>query len=112
MRNEPRTEVLRVGYSPSATAGFLPEALQKFHAAHPGVRIELADLFPHEAISRAREGELDIVITLESPGAAVPHFRWEELCKIPLVLVLPAKHPLAKLKRVPPTRLAESPRWP
>lgn len=109
VRNERRTEILRVGYAPSVTAGILPNALQKFHAEHPRVRIELADLFPHDMTSKARDGELDIVITLESPGAPVPNFHWEELYKIPIVLVMPASHALAKLKRIPPRRLREVP---
>ncbi|MEZ0296817.1 MAG: LysR substrate-binding domain-containing protein, partial [Candidatus Methylacidiphilales bacterium] len=50
-----------------------------------------------------------IVITLEFPGATVPHFHWEELYKIQIVLVMPASHPLAKLKRIPPRRLREVP---
>jgi LysR family hca operon transcriptional activator len=109
VRNEPRTEVLRVGYAPSVTAGILPDALQRFHAEHPRVRVELADLFPQDMASKARDGELDIVITLEFPGAAAPNFRWEELYKIPIVLVMPASHALAKLKRIPPGRLREVP---
>lgn len=109
IRNEPHTEILRVGYAPSVTAGILPDALQRFHEEHPRVRIELADLFPHDMTSKAKDGELDIVITLESPGAPVPNFHWEELYKIPIVLVMPAGHALAKLKRIPPRRLREVP---
>lgn len=105
VRKQPHTEILRVGYAPSATAGVLPNALQRFHAEHPSVRVELMDLFPQDMINRARDGELDIVITLESPGAPVPHFRWEELHKIRIVLVMPANHALAKLKRIPLSRL-------
>ena len=109
VRNQPHTEILRVGYAPSVTAGVLPNALQRFHAEHPRVRVELADLFPKDMIDKARNGELDIVITLESPGATVPNFRWEELYKIQVALVMSASHALAKLKRIPPRRLREVP---
>jgi len=109
VRNQPHTEILRIGYAPSVTAGILPNALQRFHAEHPRVRVELADLFPKDMMNKARDGELDIVITLESPGAPVPHFRWEELYKIRIGLVMPASHPLAKLKRIPPRRLRDVP---
>src|SRR5688572_19836402 len=105
VRGEPRMEVLRIGYAPSVTAGILPRALQRFHEEQPRVRIELADLFPQEMTRMAGNGELDIVITLEGPGAATPNFRWEELRRIHLVLVMPAKHDLAKLKRISPQRL-------
>jgi LysR family hca operon transcriptional activator len=109
LRNEPRIETLRVGYAPSVTAGILPNALQRFYAEHPRVRIELADLFPQQMMRMARDGDLDIVITLDSPGTAVPNFHWEELSRIRLVLAMPADHALSKLKRIPPERLRELP---
>ena len=109
IRNQPHTEILRVGYAPSVTAGVLPSVLQRFHAEYPRVRVELADLFPKDMMNKARDGELDIVITLETPGSPVPHFRWEGLSRIRIVLVMPANHALAKLKRIPPSRLREVP---
>ena len=105
VRDERRMEVLRIGYAPSVTSGILPRALERFRAEQPRVRVELADLFPEEMSRRAANGELDIVITLEGPGASTPNFRWEELRRLRLVLVMPAKHELAKLKRIPPRRL-------
>ena len=105
VRDERRTEVLRIGYAPSVTSGILPRALERFRAEQPRVRVELADLFPEEMSRRAANGELDIVITLEGPGASTPNFRWEELRRLRLVLVMAAKHELAKLKRIPPQRL-------
>ena len=106
IRNESRNEILRVGYAPSVTAGILPRALQAFHAAQPRARIELADLFPREMSRMARDGELDIVITLESPDEAA-NFHWEEFRRVPLVLVVPAKHPLARRKHVSPQNLRD-----
>src|SRR6186997_3453316 len=44
VRGEARNEILRVGYAPSLSAGILSGALEKFQAATPRVRIELADL--------------------------------------------------------------------
>jgi LysR family transcriptional regulator, benzoate and cis,cis-muconate-responsive activator of ben and cat genes len=105
VRDERRTEVLRIGYAPSVTSGILPRALERFRAEQPRVRVELADLFPEEMSRRAANGELDIVITLEGPGASTPNFQWEELRRLRLVLVMPAKHELTRLKRIPPQRL-------
>src|SRR5471032_1416765 len=48
VRGECRNEVLRVGYAPSLVAGLLPGVLEKFQAAAPRVRIELADLSSRE----------------------------------------------------------------
>ena len=106
IRNESRDEVLRIGYAPSVTAGILPRALQAFHSKQPRTRIELADLFPREMSRMARDGELDIVITLESTDEAA-NFHWEEFRRVPLVLVMPAKHPLARRKQVSPQNLRD-----
>lgn len=108
-RGEPRKEVLRIGYAPSAAAGILPQALQRLHAEQPRVRIELADIFPQEMIRMANEGQLDIVIALEPSVTAVPGFQWAELRRITLVLVMPADHSLAKLKHISPKRLRDLP---
>lgn len=109
LRNEPRAEVLRIGYAPSATAGILPRALEKFHAEHPRTRIELADLFPKEMSRMARDGELDVVITLESFEKETPGFQWEEFRRMALALVMRADHALAKRKRISPQMLEDLP---
>ncbi len=107
VRGETAGEVLRVGYSTSATADILPRALQRFQAENPGVRVELADLSPPEMKRMAIEGRLDVVIALEPSIATAPGFQWTELRRLTLVLVMRADHPLAKLKRIAPKRLRD-----
>ena len=110
VRGDGRSEVLRVGYAPSMTAGIMPGALEKFQAATPGVRIELADLSSREMNALAKAGQLDLLITPEpSAEAAVPEFQWSELRRMSLVLVMPEAHPLAKLQRIPMARLRDLP---
>jgi DNA-binding transcriptional LysR family regulator len=110
VRGECRTEVLRVGYAPSLTAGVMPAALEKFQAATPRVRIELADLSSREMVDLAKAGRLDLVIAPEpSVTEAVPEFQWSEFRRISLVLVMPENHPLAKLKKIAPSRLRDLP---
>ncbi len=110
VRGESRNEVLRIGYSPSLTAGIMPGALEKLQAATPGVRIELADLSVREMNELAKAGQLDLLITPESPAeAAVPGFQWSELRRVSAVLVMPETHPLARLKRIPAARLRDLP---
>lgn len=108
-RGARRGYVLRIGYAPSATAGVLPRALERFQAEHPGVRVELVDVVPTEMIRRAREGRLDVIVALEPALMALPGFQWSVLRRIDLVLVMRADDPLAMLKRVPPKRLREVP---
>lgn len=107
VRGERRGDVLRVGYAPSATAGFLPRALARFQAAYPAVRIELVDASPTEMIRMAQEGRLDVLVALEPSVTTTPGFQWSVLRRLNLVLVMRADDPLALLKRIPPKRLRE-----
>jgi len=109
VRGECRNEVLRVGYAPSLAAGILPGALEKFQAAAPGVRIELADLSSREMGEQANAGRLDLLIAPEPSTSDVPGFQWSELRRLSPVLVMPESHPLAKLKKIAPERLRDLP---
>ncbi|TLD72777.1 LysR family transcriptional regulator [Phragmitibacter flavus] len=110
LRGETGKEILRVGYPSSITTGIISAVLAKFQAAVPRVRIELSDLSSREINEMAGEGRLDLVI---SPGISVakgiPGFQLTELLRLQPVLVLPARHPLAKLKRIPVARLHRLP---
>ncbi|MES2694239.1 MAG: LysR family substrate-binding domain-containing protein, partial [Verrucomicrobiota bacterium] len=109
VRGECRTELLRVGYGPSLTSGIMPQALEKFQAATPRVRIELSDLTPREMIAAVKEGQLDLVITPAGFENVFPGFQWLELRRMAPVLVVPVKHPFAKLKKIAPARVREQP---
>ncbi|RYG66963.1 LysR family transcriptional regulator, partial [bacterium] len=109
VRAEHREEVLRVGYAPSATAGILPRALERFRAAMPHVRVELTDVSPPEMIRMAVSGQLDVIITLEPSVMATPGFKWSEFRRVSLILVMRADHPLARRKRIPPQLLGGLP---
>src|SRR4051812_39780350 len=109
VRGENRNEVLRVGYAPSLVTGIMPGALEKFQAEVPRVRIELADLSSREMNEQARDGLLDLLITPQPTISDVPGFQWIELRRVAPMLVLPKSHPLAKLKKISPTRLRDLP---
>src|SRR4051812_16672731 len=110
VRGEGRSEVLRVGYAPSMTTGIMSRALELFQASTPGVRIELADLSSREMNELAKAGQLDLLITPDpTPEVAVPGFQWSELRRMTPVLVMPETHPLAKLQKIPPSRLRDLP---
>jgi LysR family transcriptional regulator, benzoate and cis,cis-muconate-responsive activator of ben and cat genes len=110
VRGEARSETLRIGYAPSMIAGIMPVVLEKFQSTAPRVRVELTDLSSREINKLAGEGRLDLVI---SPGIAVTNgisgFQWTELRRLQVVLIMPEAHALAKLKRIPPTRLRNLP---
>ena len=110
VRGEARNETLRLGYAPSIIAGIMSAVLERFLSTTPRVRIELMDLSSKEINELADEGRLDLVI---SPGISITkgisEFQWTELHRLLPVLVMPATHPLAKLKRIPPIRLRDLP---
>ena len=110
VRGEVRDEILRVGYAPSMIADIMSAVLARFKSAAPRVRIELADLSSREINELAGKGLLDLVV---SPGISVtkgiPGFQLTELRRVQPVLVLPERHPLAKLKRIPVERLRNLP---
>jgi DNA-binding transcriptional LysR family regulator len=87
----------------------LPRAIERFQHATPSARLELADLSAQEMIQQAADGRLDLVITAAHETTKMRGFQWTEIRRIPPVLVLPAKHPLARLKRIPPPRLRDLP---
>jgi len=103
------TKFLRVGYAPSLVAGIMPAALEKFQAATPGVRIELADLSSREMNELANAGRLDLLVTPEPSPSAVPGFQWIEFRRVSPVLVMPATHPLARWQKIAPARLRDLP---
>jgi len=110
VRGEARDEILRVGYAPSMVADIMSAVLARFKSAAPRVRIELSDLSSREINELANKGLLDLVV---SPGISfmkgIAGFQLTELRRVQPVLVLPGKHPLAKLKRVPVERLRNLP---
>jgi LysR family hca operon transcriptional activator len=108
-RGERGHEVVRVGYVSASVPGIIPAALEKFEAAQPRVRIELADLKPVEMKARAAQGRLDLMVLPDREADRIPGFRWTELRRTQSTLVMAADHPLAKLKRIAPARLRNLP---
>jgi LysR family hca operon transcriptional activator len=109
VRAESRNEIIRVGYAPSMTSGIMAGALKRFQSASPRVSVELSDLSSREMNAKAREGLLDLLVTAYAPAHQMPGFQWTELWRVSTVLVMPKSHPLAKLKKIAPTRLRDLP---
>src|SRR5688572_32817227 len=47
---------------PSLAAGWLPPLLADFHARHPGIELDVADVLSHACIERVRGGSADFAI--------------------------------------------------
>lgn len=86
---------IAVGAMPLARAKLIPQAVARFHAAHPEVRIDIVD-GPHaELMEQLRDGDLDFLIgalRYPEPGKDVEQRR---LFDDHLVIAGRARHPLA-----------------
>jgi len=85
--------VLRIGFVPSASLGFLPLTIRTFSQAYPRVDITLLDLMTGEQIKYFAEGALDIGFA--RPPVEGRGFRTMPVVREPFVAVLPAGHRLA-----------------
>lgn len=97
--------VVRIGYIAAAVHEVMAGALERFREVAPQVQVELIDLLPAEMAEASEAGRVDLLMMPDGDTHLVPAFEWSELLRMTLVLVLPAAHPLAALKRIPPARL-------
>lgn len=86
----------------SAASGLLPEAIARFRAAHPAVRVSLTESEPPEALQRMRDGEADLALVFRY-GSQPEEPRTTEFTHVlddPLHVVLPRDHALATAKSI------------
>ena len=88
-----------------ALAGLdLPRLIAAFHAAYPGVDVSLREESARDMLTLAARGEIDLAIAaldVEPPAGleAIP------LAREPVLVAMPAAHPLAALETVPVRQL-------
>lgn len=101
---------LCIGYVADAMhTGILPGALRAVHSDRPGVHIALYNLPPAEQFEGLRQRSLDIALVHMPPSADDPDLLAAPLLQDPLLLVLPADHPLADQEEVAPRDLDGKP---
>ncbi len=98
---------LRVGAFLSACNSFVPAALARFEAAHPGVEVRMEQLEEPEALRRLRSGDLDVAVVWRvwQPSEPRGQGRYEgfdqvQLADDPYRVVLPATHPLRRRREL------------
>lgn len=99
---------LHIGMLTSVPLVDMPALLARFHAEHPRVTVRLR-VAPTGSAGLAQAlaaGELDVAF-LSLPGQAPTGLTLRRLAAVPLVLVVPADHPLAGEESVPLARLAQ-----
>jgi DNA-binding transcriptional LysR family regulator len=100
---------VRVSAFQTAAHALVLPALADLAERHPGVRCEVGDAEAEEALPAVRIGDLDVAIAEEydhAPRPRDPVLEREELCRDPLLVALPAAHPLAGREEVDLAELA------
>jgi len=103
---------LRIAALPSANAGLVPQALAELRARHPEIAVSLVEAGPEESWSLLRRAECDLAVTFDHP--LLPKRPRADLAIVPLLddpllVILPAAHPLAGAKEVELDRLSDEP---
>ncbi|MBA3962464.1 MAG: LysR family transcriptional regulator [Chthoniobacterales bacterium] len=89
---------LAVGAIPSIALYVLPRLIVDFERAYPKVTFEIFEDTTDKLAERLEEGTLDVV--LASSGDERPNLKQHSLGKEPLLMLLPAKHRLARKKTI------------
>lgn len=90
---------LAIGLHASIAFGFLADLRSRFRSAYPKVEQAIMEGRSSETIALVRDGKLDVAFVVGAVEAPDCHSR--ELWQEPLVIALPAEHPLA-LRRPSP----------
>jgi DNA-binding transcriptional LysR family regulator len=93
---------LRFGAFPTALATIVPPAFARFRRHHPSVTLAVVDEHLQRLVPRLEAGELDLALIYDHP--ALTDIAKRDVERIPLLddpfqVVLPAGHPLARLRR-------------
>ena len=105
---------VRIAAFQTAASGLVLPLLGTIAAEHPKLRLELHELEAEDGLELLRRAEVDLVLAEEydyAPRERDPSLVFSDVCRDPLVLVLPAAHPLcaADPETVPLAALAEEP---
>lgn len=99
-----KAQTIRVGYSPSLTAGILVPAMEAFTQLHPRVRVELSDLSSLEMLEGLQKGLLDVIVTVP-PVKEAPGIAWTQVQKQAWRVAMARQHPLTSRQVLTPQDL-------
>ena len=86
----------------------MPEIVQRFRAARPGIEIELHERSTIEQLRAVQAGVIDVGL-VRPPIEDDAELRVETVMRERILAALPVEHPLAALRRVPLRRLLREP---
>ncbi len=87
---------LAIGFNGSAMYGRLPLALERFRRQHPGVAVQLREMYAADQMPLLLDGTLDVGFIRD--GTPTSGLKMTSLTREPFHAVLPQSHPLAKEK--------------
>lgn len=97
-----RSGTVRIAGFPTASSTIVPRVLAALRATRPGIRAGYVEAEPPEALGMLRDGGVDLAITFRYPGDRDDPHRGDDralevraLFTEPVVIALPAAHPLA-----------------
>jgi DNA-binding transcriptional LysR family regulator len=93
-----RHGTVRVGYTFSAWQEVLPKVLARMHERHPRITVKLTEMRSGAAQAALAAGELDLAFGHGRPAAA--GLRHRRMMEVPIVALVGAGHPWARLPRV------------
>ena len=96
---------LAIGAIPTIAPFLLPRLLPKFEKAYPEVELVVTEDTTGRLLDQIASAEIDLAIASSAPPTQ--HIDVETVADEPLLLMLPARHKLAKSKRVSPDSLAD-----
>ncbi|WER46287.1 DNA-binding transcriptional regulator HcaR [Cupriavidus sp. WKF15] len=96
-----------IGFVPAAEIRVFPAILPRLRLQFPNVNVELRSMPTHELEQALLQGEVDVAFMRDPVHSAA--LTREVVLVEPLIVLLPSAHPLAKLDRIPPAKLAGEP---
>ena len=94
------TGELNIAYLPNFDFELLPETLRAFRQAFPHIALNLFDMPPAEQFRALDARKIDLGFVGLPPPAAANALHWESIARHRTVVVLPAKHRLARKRQV------------
>lgn len=91
---------LRIGAIASVQQGLMVDALGRFRAVYPDVRVRLVPGVSLSLLGQVDAGEVDMAVLIRPPFTLPPELGWQRLTTEPVVLAMPDAMPVAPWREV------------
>lgn len=91
---------LNISYLSNFDFEMLPETLRAFRLSHPHIALNIFDMTPAEQLRALEARKIDLGFIGLPPSPTTGLIQWESIAQHRTVVVLPAKHPLARKRQL------------